>query len=101
MRVESATFNRQREADMPARAPLLIQLVRLMRWAALFSLVLAAVALALLARGDSGERAYRFIATALAVGLTVLLAMAVMTLRQFRDRDAADSIKKECDDPRS
>ena len=85
---------------MPARAPLQIQLVRLMRWAALFSLALATVALALLARGDSEERAYKFIATALGVGLAVLFAMAVMTLRQFRDRNAADSIKKEYDDPR-
>ena len=89
---------------MHARAPLPMQLVRLMRWAAFFSLAFAIVALVLLARGDSEVRAYKFIATALGVGLFVLLGMALMTLQlagKRQGRNAADSVKKEDNDPRS
>lgn len=89
---------------MPARVPLQMQLVRLMRWGALFSLAFATVALVLLARGDSEMRAYKFIATALGVGLCVLLGMALMTLLLFgnrQGRSATDHIKKENNDPRS
>ena len=88
---------------MLVRAPLQIQLVRLMRWAALFALAFAIIALVLLARGDSEVRAYRFIATALGVGVSVLLGMTILFLatRQARGVGAADSIKKEDNDPRS
>ena len=91
---------------MPAPAPLQKQLARFMRWAALFSLAFALVALILLARGDAGERAYRFIAAALGVGLGVLLCVGIMTLLLIGNRygwggSAAEFIKKEDNDPRS
>ena len=84
------------------RAPLQIQLIKVVRWAALFSLAFAIVAMVLLARGDSGERAYMFIATALGVGLGVLLGAALLALLFLgRGGIAADSIKKEDNDYRS
>ena len=91
---------------MPARAPLQIHLVRLMRWAAFFALGLAIIALVLLVRGDPEVRVYRFIATALGVGLGALLGIGLMTIlllanRQGRRESAANSIKKEDNDPRS
>lgn len=87
---------------MPAPATLQRQLVRLMRWAALLSLAFAIVALALLARGDSELRAYKFIATALGVGLGVLLGIGLMALLFVgRHRTTAISIEKESNDTRS
>jgi hypothetical protein len=77
-----------------------------MRWAALLSLAFAIVALVILVRGESEERAYNFIATALGVGLSVLLGIAFMTLlllsrRHARDDSATQAIKKESNDDRS
>ena len=91
---------------MPSRARLQIQLLTLMRWGALFSLAFAIVALVLLARGNSEERAYNFIATALGVGLIVLLGIALLTLlflsgRHTRDSRSTESMKKENNDDRS
>ena len=51
-----------------------------MRWMALLSIVVAAIAVILVARGDSGVHLHMLIATALGVGLTVLLGTGLMLL---------------------
>jgi hypothetical protein len=51
-----------------------------MKWMALFSIAVAAVAVLLVARGDSGVHIHMLIATALGAGLSVLLAGALMSL---------------------
>jgi hypothetical protein len=77
-----------------------------MRRGALFSAVVAAVAVALVARGDETVHVHMLIATALGVGLSVLLGIALMSLvflssRLGQDADAADHRQKDNDDPRS
>jgi hypothetical protein len=59
---------------------LLRQFRRIMRWVALFAIVIAAIAVLLVARGDSGMHVHMLIATALGAGLSVLLAGALMSL---------------------
>ena len=49
---------------------------RIMRVAAAFSIVIAALAVALVARGQSELHIHMLIATALGIGLTVLLGTA-------------------------
>jgi len=51
-----------------------------MRWLALFSIVIAAIAVLLVARGDDTVHVHMLIATALGVGLTVLLGTGLMAL---------------------
>ena len=51
-----------------------------MRVLALVAVVVAALAVALVARGDTGFHPHMLIATALGVGLTVLLGTGLMTL---------------------
>ena len=53
---------------------------RIMKWMALFSIVVAAIAVLLVARGDEGVHIHMLIATALGAGLSVLLAGALMSL---------------------
>jgi len=53
---------------------------RIMQWMALFAIVVAAIAVLLVARGDEGVHIHMMIATGLGAGLTVLLAAALMTL---------------------
>jgi len=53
---------------------------RIMRWMALLSIAVAAIAVLLVASGDDGVHVHMMIATALGAGLTVLLAAALMTL---------------------
>ena len=53
---------------------------RIMKWMAMFSIVVAAVAVLLVARGDEGVHIHMLIATALGAGLSVLLAGALMSL---------------------
>jgi hypothetical protein len=47
---------------------------------ALFSILIAAIAVVLVARGDPTIHVHMLIATALGIGLTVLLGTALMTL---------------------
>ncbi len=54
--------------------------VKAMRWLGLLSIVIAAIAVVLVARGDSGIHIHMLIATALGVGLTVLLGTGLMVL---------------------
>ncbi|MCF2515061.1 hypothetical protein LVY65_08275 [Sphingomonas sp. G124] len=89
----------------PPLAPLKQQFLRIMRWAALFSLAIAALAVVLVARGDSSVHIHMLIATALGVGLTVMLGIALMTLvflsnRAGHDADAADHKQRDENDPR-
>ena len=53
---------------------------RIMKWMALFSIAVAAIAVLLVARGDNGTHVHMLIATALGAGLSVLLAGALMSL---------------------
>jgi uncharacterized membrane protein len=59
---------------------MLVRFRRIMSWMALFAIVVAAIAVLLVARGDEGVHIHMLIATALGVGLTILLATALMTL---------------------
>ena len=90
---------------IPSHAPLKQQFLRIMRLAALFSIAVAAVAVFLVAQGESEIRAHMLIATALGVGLSVLLGIALMTLvflsnRLGQDERAADHTQKDHHDPR-
>ena len=62
------------------RLSLLRQFRRIMKWMALFSIVIAAMAVILVARGDTGVHVHALVATALGAGLSVLLAGALMSL---------------------
>jgi uncharacterized membrane protein YjjP (DUF1212 family) len=53
---------------------------RIMTWLALFAVAIAAIAVLLVIQGDEGAHVHMMIATALGVGLTVLLAGALMSL---------------------
>ena len=104
-------FNRQREGmphhdPTPPLEPLRRQFLRIMRWGALFSLAIAALAVVLVAQGDETIHLHMLIATALGVGLSVLLGIALMTLvflssRMGQDTDAADHKQKDEHDPRA
>ena len=90
---------------IPPLGPLKRQFLAIMRWGALFSLTIAAIAVLLVARGDSTIHIHMLIATALGVGLSVLLGIALMTLvflsnRAGHDSDAADHKQKDENDPR-
>jgi predicted signal transduction protein with EAL and GGDEF domain len=82
------------------------QLFRTMRLAAIMSVATAALAIVLLARGDSAVRVHMLIATALGVGLSVLLGSALAMLLVLRnrighDQAATDNQQKDDDEPRS
>ena len=67
-----------RQDPLPSpRLSLLRQFRRIMRWVALFAIVIAAIAVLL---GDSGTHIHMLIAVALGAGLSVLLAGALMSL---------------------
>jgi uncharacterized BrkB/YihY/UPF0761 family membrane protein len=53
---------------------------RIFRLLALLSILIAGIAVALVARGDPTVHVHMLIATALGIGLTVLLGTALMTL---------------------
>jgi hypothetical protein len=53
---------------------------RIFRLLALLSIVIAAMAVLLVSRGDATPHVHMMIATALGIGLTVLLGTALMTL---------------------
>lgn len=72
------------------RLSLLVRFRRIMRWMALFSIAIAALAVAIVARGDNGVHIHMLIATALGAGLTVLLATALMTLAFLSSKSGHD-----------
>ena len=63
---------------------------RILKWLALLSIVIAAIAVLLVARGDSTIRIHMLIATALGAGLTVLLGTALMALSFLSARSGYD-----------
>ena len=63
-----------------SRLSVLQKFRRIMKWMALFSIVVAAIAVLLVARGVQGVHIHMLIATALGAGLSVLLAGALMSL---------------------
>ena len=69
-----------RPDPVPPIGPLKIRFIRIMRWAALFSVAVGALAVVLVARGDSELHIHMLIATALGVGVSVLLGAALMAL---------------------
>ena len=90
----------------PPLEPLKRQFLRIMRWGVLFSFAVAALAVLLVTRGDEAIHIHMLIATALGVGLSVLLGIALMTLvflsnRMGQDADAADHSRKDNHDPGS
>jgi uncharacterized SAM-binding protein YcdF (DUF218 family) len=75
---------------------------RIFRLLALFSIVIAAIAVVLVARGDPTLHVHMLIATALGIGLTVLLGTGLMTLvflssSSGHDEEAAPHIHQEND----
>ena len=62
------------------RQPLFARFRRILLWLALFAMVVAAIAVLLVARGDTGVHIHMLIATAVGVWLTVLLATGLMSL---------------------
>ena len=72
------------------RHSLLRQFKRIMRWLALLSIVIAAIAVILVAQGDDTVRVHMLVATALGVGLTVLLGTGLMALTFLSARSGHD-----------
>ena len=73
---------------------------RTFRLLALLSMVIAAIAVLLVVRGDPGVHVHMMIATALGVGLSVLLGSALMTLAFLssssgHDQQAAPKTREE------
>jgi fatty acid desaturase len=76
----------------PIRARLIRRrFMRTMRVAAAFAIVIAALAVLLVARGQSTLHVHMLIATALVIGLTVLLGVALMTLILLSNRGGHDA----------
>lgn len=59
---------------------MLRRFMRMMKWMGLLAVVAATVAVILVAQGDDGVDIHMLIATALGVGLTVLLGTGLMLL---------------------
>lgn len=75
--------------------------LRVLRLLALLSIVVAAIAVILVARGDPTIHVHMLIATALGVGLTVLLGtalMALMFISADSGHDEQASIREETDE---
>lgn len=64
--------------------------LRILKWLGLLSVVIAAIAVFLVARGDKTIDAGFLIAVALGVGLTVLLGTALMVLTFLSSRSGHD-----------
>ena len=82
------------------RLSLLRKFRRIMKLLAGFSIVIAAIAVLLVARGGQGPHIHMMIATALGAGLSVLLAGALMSLvflsaRSGHDTEASNFEKDE------
>ena len=88
---------------MPAPGPpnpLLLKFRRAMKWMALLSVAVAAIAVFLVSQGDDGVHIHMLVATALGAGLTVLLGTGLMMLAFLssssgHDEDAGGSRDKK------
>ena len=65
--------------------------LRVLRLGALFSIVMAAIAVALVAQGGDQIRIHMLIATALGVGLTVLMGIGLMALMFLSNSSGHDA----------
>ena len=86
----------------PALPGLRRRFARIMGWMALFSGVIAGIAVLIVARGDSSVHVHMLVATALGVGLTMLLGTGLMTLvflSNSSGHDAAAADHQEHHDP--
>ena len=72
------------------RRSLVERFARILKWLALFSIAIAAIAVALVAWGEGTEDLNVLIATALGVGLTVLLGTGLMVLTFLSSRSGHD-----------
>ena len=80
--------------------------MRIMRWGGAFSAAVAALAVALVARGDSEVHWHMLAATALGAGLTVMMGIGLMSLiflsnSSGHDDSVAHFHDKDDDDQRS
>ena len=75
---------------IPPAPSLRQRFMRIMRVAAAFSLAIAALAVALVARGSEEVHSHLLIATALGAGLTVLLGTALMSLAFLSNNSGHD-----------
>ena len=71
---------------------------RIFRLLALFSIAIAAAAVVLVVRGDPGVHVHMMIATALGVGLSVLLGSALMTLTFLSSSSGNDQQARDARD---
>jgi hypothetical protein len=71
---------------------LMRRFLRIFRLLALLSIVIAAVAVVIVARGDETVHIHMLIATALGVGLTVLLGTALMSLAFLSSSSGHDDV---------
>lgn len=70
--------------------PLVERFLRILKWLAVFSIAVAAIAVALVAYGEGTEDVNLLVATALGVGLTVLLGTGLMVLTFLSSRSGHD-----------
>lgn len=77
------------------RLSLLRQFRRIMQWVAMFAIAIAAIAVLLVARGDTGTHIHMLIAVALGAGLSVLLAGALMSLAFLSANSGHDKAANE------
>ena len=80
------------------RASLFRRFTRIMRLMALLSIVVAAIAVILVASGDEGTHIHMLIATALGVGLTMLLGTGLMTLAYLSSKSGHDELARRLDE---
>ena len=71
--------------------PLFQRFRRIMRWFALLAIVIAAIAVFLVAHGDDSVHVHMLVATALGVGLSVLLGTGLMALSFLSARSGHDA----------
>ena len=72
------------------RKPLLDRFLRILKWLALFSTVIAAIAVLLVAYGEDTQDINVLVATGIGVGLTVLLGSGLMVLTFLSSRSGHD-----------
>jgi hypothetical protein len=91
------------DATPSPRHSLMRRFWRIFRLLALFSIMIAAIAVVLVARGDPTVHVHMLIATALGIGLTVMLGTALMTLvflssSSGHDEAATPHVREENDE---
>lgn len=76
---------------MPSpRKPFVEQFLRIFKWLALLSLVIAIIAVLLVAKGEDTQDVNVLVATGLGAGFTVLLGSALMVLSFLSSRSGHD-----------